>query len=289
MSVNEDNLSRVGPSDPEQQKSVPIKCTIALKTWTDDNFDQQSGPECTFETRPWDFVWSEIKGQQIPLLSLVNSDTVEDMLDSIAMASWDDDNKTSKPRTYEIVRVRGRTVEVRSHQATFPSWKDLAPHLMGTGRCAEDFSVVSSSKLYVRLKTAAMVAAEEQLVSNGDAMGFEDWAFGSCQPSGLRSFLHTLTDVPSKPVTLARKKRKRPDGNKLLVLKCMEKKFPTAMPTMAELFEEIGEQIECPKPKRRGEYFRKAVAQLADTEVNPWLFRHEGDRVSLSALVTGDV
>lgn len=86
--------------------------------------------------------------------------------------------------------------------------------------------------------------------------------------------------------TGASKTRKRPRGNPLLVLKCMEEKFRIAAPTSDELFNVVGGSLVC-DVRRRNEYFRSAVQTLADTETNKWLWRHSGDRLALTAALPG--
>lgn len=84
------------------------------------------------------------------------------------------------------------------------------------------------------------------------------------------------------------KQRRRPKHNALTVLQAMEAKFQTMAPTVDQLYEACSEQIDCPAPKRRREYFRRAVVALRDTETNKWLWRHAGDRVALTAVLPGN-
>jgi hypothetical protein len=82
--------------------------------------------------------------------------------------------------------------------------------------------------------------------------------------------------------------RKRPKkGTPLLVLQTMESVFKTDAPTMGELFDVMQEQLEASasSPGRAKEYFRVAVEKLADTEVDQWLFRHPGERISLNPVL----
>ena len=105
-------------------------------------------------------------------------------------------------------------------------------------------------------------------------------------PVGLKgSIVVVQTDDAPKLKTAT---RKRPKGNDLLVLQAMEKEFTGKYPTIDELYDVVAESLECPIPKRRKEYMRKAVARLADTEVNKWLWRYAPDRVSLLGVPQGE-
>lgn len=105
-------------------------------------------------------------------------------------------------------------------------------------------------------------------------------------PVGLKgSIVVVQTDDAPKAKTAT---RKRPKGNDLLVLQAMEKEFIGKYPTIDEVYDVVAESLECPVPKRRKEYMRKAVARLADTEVNKWLWRYAPDRVSLLGVPQGE-
>lgn len=82
-------------------------------------------------------------------------------------------------------------------------------------------------------------------------------------------------------------KRRRPKGNALLVLQCMEQQFTTQAPEFEDLLEAVGPQLLCHREGRRKEYLRDAIAKLADTETDKWLWRHAGDRVALTSVLPG--
>lgn len=235
----------------------------------------------TFERRDWDQVGSKHPkfGAFIPLMGLVSNDCIEDLFTQLGQVFCED---TSKPRTFEIVEVHAQSLKVHSPDWRLPTWRDLAEHLMGTGRPCEDFNV-RGNDLFVRLKTAVQYEVEASMLELGGP-----WAqFRNGFKEHLARQGETPSAEPGKGTPRAVKKRKRPNGNKLIILQAMEKDFVTEAPTLDDLFDVVAERIECPKPKRRSEYFRNAVAQLADTEVDKWLWRHEGDRVALTSALPG--
>lgn len=189
----------------------------------------------------------------------------------------------------DVVLTKGRCIHVRRPSGPlFPSFDDLAGELLGHGNPCDQFSV-RGFDLYARLKTVAQVTADNS-ADNTDVVhgefGLKE-AIEGFTTNGLSQIgTSNAASGPGKGVR-AVKKRKRPDGNRLIILLAMEKDFINQAPTLDELFDVVAERIVCPKPKRRNEYFQKAVAQLADTEVNKWLWRHEGDRVALTSVLPG--
>jgi len=94
-----------------------------------------------------------------------------------------------------------------------------------------------------------------------------------------------LEDTGAKPdKTTPNRPRK---GNALMVLQVFEREYRGCAPTLEEAFVKCTPSIEG-RQDRLMEYFRKAVATLADTERDKWLWRLPGGRLSLSNTLPTD-
>lgn len=282
MAFNENQMTRMGPAQPDGQTVVGLIV--------------QPDYERKYITRPWNEVGSIVQGIFVPLGSLVGNDGLRQFLFNVAEQDTvkHADKYELRPAEYHIVGASGRNVKVcKKGPFGFGAWADHAEFLLGTGAPCEDFDI-SNGVMFARLKSEqqlqiefALGCMDEQAASKSHFLDPE----GELAPGGFhRRLCDGFSDAPeqqaAKPAPRGRKPR-RPKGNALIVLQHMEANHRTDAPAIEDLCDEIGEQMECPRAGRRNEYLRKAVARLADTEVDKWLWRHSGDRVALTATLPG--
>lgn len=185
-----------------------------------------------------------------------------------------------------VVATKGRCIHVH-RKSGFPTWCGLAPDLLGRGRPCAEFNV-RGPDLYARIKTIAQTCADNSADNTDEVFGEFGWQ-DDASTNGFAMFDEALDVAPTKAAGAKRKKKKIPDGAAVFVMKVMEHEVPIGTIEIEDLvdkvFPTVPPKIDSEGKNRTARYIRAAIDKLVELEI---LYLHNGTRVSLSALVTGE-